>query len=139
MSDVVQWLIAAILLLIIEVFTGTFVILWIGIAAFLAGIAAAVVEGPMVPWISFIVASVLLLWFKRPLVHRLRQHLPTRTNVDALVNQYAMVIETIDPKANTGRVRVGSDEWRARASEVIEAGTWVRVKAVNGATLIVEP
>lgn len=139
MTDVVLWLVAAIVLLIVEVFTGTFVILWIGIAAFLAGIAAALFEGPMVPWISFIIASVLLLWFTRPLVHRLREHLPTRTNVDALVNQFAIVIETIDPKANTGRVRVGSDEWRARAAEVIEAGTWVRVKEVSGTTLVVEP
>ncbi|MCX7598507.1 MAG: NfeD family protein, partial [Armatimonadetes bacterium] len=135
----VQWLVAAIILLIVEVFTGTFVILWIGIAAFLAGIAAAFAEGPMVPWISFILASALLLWFTRPLVHTLRDRLPTRTNVDALVNQYAIVIETIDPGANTGRVRVGSDEWRARSSEVIEAGTWVRVKEVSGTTLIVEP
>ena len=138
MSPGVAWLVAAIILLILEVFTGTFFILWIGISAFIAGIFAFFAPQWLV-WIIFAVASVVLLWLTRPLAHRLHASLPVRTNVDALVGQTAIVIETIDPIANLGRVRVGSDEWRARAEEVIERGNKVRVLAVEGTALVVEP
>ena len=37
MTAGIAWLIAAIVLLILEVFTGTFVILWVGVAAAIAG------------------------------------------------------------------------------------------------------
>ncbi len=138
MSPGVAWLIAAIILLILEVFTGTFFILWIGIAAFIAGIFAFFAPQWLV-WIIFALASIFLLWITRPLAKRLHSALPMRTNVDALIGQTAIVIETIDPVANLGRVRVGSDEWRARADKVIERGEKVRVLAVEGTTLRVEP
>ena len=138
MSPGVAWLIAAIILLILEVFTGTFFILWIGIAAFIAGIFAFFAP-QWLAWVIFAVASVFLLWITRPLARRLHASLPVRTNVDALIGQTAIVIETIDPIANIGRIRVGSDEWRARADQVIERGQKVRVLAVEGTTLRVEP
>jgi membrane protein implicated in regulation of membrane protease activity len=138
MSAGVLWLIAAIVLLILEVFTGTFVILWLGIAAGIAGLFAFFARG-WVPWVVFVIASAVLLWVSRPLAHRLRGHSPAKTNVDAVIGQDAMVIETIDPVANTGRVRVASDQWRARAEGVVETGRRVRVVGITGTTLKVEP
>jgi membrane protein implicated in regulation of membrane protease activity len=81
----------------------------------------------------------VLLWVSRPLAHRLRGHSPAKTNVDALMGEVAMVIETIDPVANVGRVRFQSDVWRARAETVIEAGHRVRIVGISGTTLSVEP
>ncbi|MBC7286671.1 MAG: NfeD family protein [Armatimonadetes bacterium] len=138
MSPGVAWLIAAIIMLVIEVFTATFFILWIAIAAFIAGIFAFFAP-QWLAWIIFAVMAVVLLWITRPLARRLHERLPVRTNVDALIGQTAIVVETIDPIANIGRVRVGSDEWRARADCVVERGEYVRVVAVEGATLRVEP
>jgi membrane protein implicated in regulation of membrane protease activity len=87
----------------------------------------------------FVVSSVVLLWVTRPLVRRLHERLPYRTNVDALIGQTGYVTETIDPVSNTGRVRIGSDEWRGRADQIIEIGAQVRVVSISGATLTVEP
>jgi membrane protein implicated in regulation of membrane protease activity len=139
MSPVVAWLIAAIVLLIVESFTGTFVILWMGIAAFAAGLVAHFLPDTQIPWLVFVLASAVLIFFTRPLARHIRERHTTRTNVDALVGQYAMVIETIDPMRNTGRVRVGSDEWRARSAGVVESGAWVRITGISGTTLSVEP
>lgn len=138
MSPGVAWLVAAIVLLIMEVFTTTFFILWVAIAAFIAGIFAFF-SPPWLPWLIFVVASVVLLWVTRPLARRLHEKLPVRTNVDALVGQRGFVVETIDPVANTGRVRVGSEEWRARADQVIEVGGRVQVESISGTTLSVTP
>lgn len=138
MSPGVAWLVAAIILLIVEVFTTTFFIIWVAIAAFIAGIFAFF-SPQWVPWVVFVVASVFLLWITRPLVKKLHERLPFRTNVDALVGTTGIVIETIDPVANTGRVRLGSDEWRARADQIVEVGSRVKVTDISGATLSVEP
>ena len=119
-------------------FTATFFILWVAIAAFIAGIFAFFAPTWLV-WLIFVVTSVVLLWFTRPLAHKLREKLPVRTNVDALIGQEGIVVETIDPVANTGRIRVQSDEWRARAEQVIEVGSKVRVVGISGTTLLVEP
>ena len=138
MTAGIAWLIAAIVLLILEVFTGTFVILWVGVAAAIAGLFAFFAGG-WVPWVVFFVASGVLLWVSRPLAHKLRGHSPAKTNVDALIGQTAVVIETIDPTANVGRVRVQSDVWRARAEKVVETGRRVRIVGITGTTLKVEP
>jgi membrane protein implicated in regulation of membrane protease activity len=138
MTAGVAWLVGAIILLILEVFTGTFVILWVGVAAAIAGVFAFL-DGAWLPWLVFVVASAVLLWVSRPLAHKLRGHAPAKTNVDALIGQHGVVIETIDPVANVGRVRVQSDQWRARAEEVIEAGQKVRIVGITGTTLKVEP
>ena len=50
-----------------------------------------------------------------------------------------MVIETIDPLKNIGRVRIGSDEWRARAEQAIPLDAWAEVTSVAGTTLTVRP
>jgi membrane protein implicated in regulation of membrane protease activity len=138
MSPGVAWLVAAIILLIIEVFTGTFFIIWVAISAFVAGVFAFF-SPQWIPWVVFVVSSVVLLWVTRPLVRRLHERLPYRTNVDALIGQTGYVTETIDPVSNTGRVRIGSDEWRGRADQIIEIGAQVRVVSISGATLTVEP
>jgi membrane protein implicated in regulation of membrane protease activity len=138
MSPAAAWLIAAVVLLIVEVFTTTFFILWIAIGAFVAGLFALFTK-PWVPWLVFAAVTPALLWFTRPLSRRLREHSPAKTNVDAMIGEIAQVVETIDPVANTGRVRVFSDEWRARADQVIEAGSRVRITGVSGATLRVVP
>ncbi|MCD6350904.1 MAG: NfeD family protein [Armatimonadetes bacterium] len=137
-SPGIVWLIVAILLLIVEVFTGTFFILWVAIAALIAGLFAFW-TAQWLAWLIFVISSAVLLVITRPLAHKLHHHLPARTNVDALIGQTAFVIETVDPLANTGRVRVGSDEWRARCDRVVEAGSQVIVLGVTGATLVVKP
>ena len=51
-----------------------------------------------------------------------------------------MVIVEIDPKKNTGRVRVDYDEWRAESEsgEIIPEGTPIFVTGIEGTHLIVQ-
>ncbi len=132
------WAIAGVVLLILELMTQTFFILWISVGAFVAAGVAAL-WGGWVPWAVFAASSAILLWLTRPLARKLHEATPVRTNVDELIGQKAIVVETIDPVANRGRVRVRSDEWRARAGRVIPQGSYVLVKSVSGTTLWVEP
>jgi len=47
--------------------------------------------------------------------------------------------EALEPLAPEGQVRVGGEIWRARAPRPLPAGARVRVRAVRGLTLEVEP
>jgi membrane protein implicated in regulation of membrane protease activity len=132
-------MIAGLALLILELFTTTFFLMWIAAAALLTALLSLFVPLAWLQWIVFAAVSVLLLIVTRPLSRSLHNRATVPSNVDALMGQEAMVLETINEAANSGRVRVRSDEWRARGSGVIPQGETVIVTGVAGATLLVRP
>jgi membrane protein implicated in regulation of membrane protease activity len=60
----------------------------------------------------------------------------TPTNVDAVIGRSGVVIKDIY-RNTPGRVRIGTEEWRASAEEEIGEGAEIAVKGVRGTTLIV--
>ena len=58
------------------------------------------------------------------------------TGSEGLIGERAQVIEACAP---TGRVRVHGEIWNARSKAAIATGEPVRVAAVDGLTLTVEP
>ena len=62
-----------------------------------------------------------------------------KTGVNAFIGNNYKVTENIDNSENSGRVQIGSESWRARTEndESIELGEMIKVKKVEGSTLIV--
>lgn len=139
MSPSLLWMIAGLVLLILELFTTTFFLMWIAAAALLTALVSLFVPLAWLQWVIFAVVSVLLVIITRPLARRLHNRSTVPSNVDALVGQEAVVLETINDAANSGRVRVRSDEWRARGAEIIPQGEVAIVTGIEGATLLVRP
>jgi membrane protein implicated in regulation of membrane protease activity len=87
----------------------------------------------------FIAGSLASLAFLRPIARaHLRMPAITRTGTAALVGARATVLQRVD--ANGGRVRIGGEEWSARAymdDQVLEPGTRVEVARIEGATALV--
>ena len=63
-----------------------------------------------------------------------------RTNAESLIGQKAIVEEEINTLHGQGKVVVNGMEWSAKSdeSEVIEAGTVVLIKGIQGVKLIVK-
>jgi membrane protein implicated in regulation of membrane protease activity len=132
------WIIAGVIALIIDLLSGTLFMLWVAGGCIVAGIVAALLPGlPWAPWAAFVVSTALMLYLGRPLARRFQEQRLVPSNVDAVVGQEGIVLETIDPVSNTGRVRIGSEQWRARSDEHIESGERVCVLGVEGATVVV--
>ena len=132
------WIIVGVVALIIDLLSATLFMLWVAGGCFVAAIVSALLpEVAWAPWAAFVVATSVLLYLGRPMVRRFQQQRITPSNVDAVVGREGIVLETIDPVQNTGRVRIGSEEWRARADDQIQSGERVCVLGVEGATLIV--
>jgi membrane protein implicated in regulation of membrane protease activity len=134
------WAIAALLLAIGEILTpGLFFLGPVALAAVAAAIAA--VAGAAV-WLQIIVfagASLASVGILRPIA-RAHLHMPAalRTGTAALVGAPAVVLQRVDQHG--GRVRIGGEEWSARAfmpDQVLEPGTRVEVVKIEGATALV--
>ena len=133
------WSIAAAALAIGEVFTpGLFFLGPLAVAAVAAALVATA-AGSVGALFAFIVLSVLSLAVLRPLARRhLRMPVLSRTGTAALVGRKALVLEQVD--GSGGRVKIGGEEWSARAfleGEALRAGEQVEVAQIEGATALV--
>jgi len=134
------WAIAAVLLAVGEILTpGLFFLGPVAVAALIACLLALLGLGAAVQIIGFVIASIASVAVLRPLA-RSHLHVPPlmRTGTAALVGTKALVLERVD--ADGGRVRIGGEEWSARAfvdDQVIEAGERVEVVKIEGATALV--
>jgi membrane protein implicated in regulation of membrane protease activity len=136
----VAWVIAALLLAVGEIFTpGLF---FLGPVALGAVVGALIAVAGGAVWLQVIVfagASLASLAFLRPLARaHLRMPPALRTGTAALQGARATVLQRVDHSG--GRVRIGGEEWSARAympDQVIEPGTQVEVVEIQGATALV--
>ena len=140
MTGLVLWLIAAVLLAIGELLTpGLFFLGPVALAAVGAAITAGIGGGIVLQLIVFIAVSLASLAFLRPIARR-HLHMPalTRTGTAALVGTKAVVLQRVD--ANGGLVRIGGEDWSARAffeEQSLEPGARVEVAKIEGATALV--
>ena len=104
----------------------------------LAAILLAILVVPS-PWEAPVIAAggiweaaEAVLWI------RWSQRRRARVGAEALPGQTAKVVERLSPG---GRVHVQGELWSARSTsaEPVEAGAQVRILALEGLTLVVEP
>ena len=130
------WLVMLVVLVVIELLTMGLTTVWFAggaLAAFRAPLALQIV--------LFLVVSLVLLFFTRPLAVKYFNKDRVRTNAESLVGRQAIVISEIDNLQGIGQINVGGAEWSARTvtdGVVLPVGTVVTILAINGVKLIVE-
>jgi membrane protein implicated in regulation of membrane protease activity len=97
---------------------------------------------PFHNWIAAVVIICVLLAVYiavgRAYVHRRwLAHKGEKTNIDAIIGEKVLVQKAITPDEE-GRVKVGYEEWRARADEDIAEGEHVEIVSISGITLNVK-
>lgn len=135
------WLIAMAVLLIVEIITMGLTTIWFAAGALVAVIAALLHAPLAVQFVLFVVVSVILFCFTRPVAEKYLNNSRTKTNINSIIGEEAKVTEDIDNFNQKGAVVVKGLEWTARSvddNEVIPAGSKVRVIEVSGVKLIVE-
>lgn len=141
LSAAIIWLIIAAVCGIIEALTMGLTTIWFTGGAVIASVTAMAGFSVVVQVIVFLVVSVLLIYFTRPLAQKKLKVGKEKTNVDALVGKEALVTKTIEP-FNAGRAKVDGLEWSAIATEghsTIQSGTTVTINSVEGVKLVVSP
>ncbi len=133
---VVVGLLLVLLELIVGVETG-FDLVFIGSAFILGGLTTL----PFHSWLlTVIVTSLICIAYValgRRYVHRWTMVKKAKTNIDAIIGRQGIVLRSIARNID-GLVKVGNEQWRARAEEDIKEGDEIVVTSVSGVTLIVE-
>jgi membrane protein implicated in regulation of membrane protease activity len=139
MEDWVLWVLAAGLMAVGEMFTLSFFLGPLAVAAGAGAIAALVGAGPALQIVVFILVSAASIGVLRPVARRhLRVPSQLRTGTAALVGRQAEVLERVD--ARGGQVKLAGEVWSARSydeDEVLEPGARVHVMEIEGATALV--
>src|SRR5687767_8983489 len=114
MPDWAIWFIVGAALMAGELLVTAAVLGPIGLAAFGAGIVAALGASSEVQIAAFIVFTLLSLVFARPIAkrHLVPQPPEFRTNAPALIGEEALVMQQVD--RDSGQVKVGGEVWSAR-------------------------
>ena len=113
----VVWLIVLVLCLAVEIITLGLTSIWFAIGA-LAATVAALLRLPL--WMQntlFVLVSLVLLFFTRPIAVKYFNKDRVKTNAESLIGKQAIVISGIDNLQGTGQIMVSGQEWSARAME----------------------
>ena len=134
------WLIAMIVLLVIEGIVPGLVSIWFAAGALIA-LLSALFGAPLwmqVMW--FLLVSIVLLVLTRPLAKKYVNSRVTATNADRLIGMDCLVTEDVDNLRGTGAVTVDGKTWTARMADQDSKalkGTIVRAVRIEGVRLIV--
>lgn len=123
----VIWLIAAGILLVLEMMTLTFYLLWFSIGAVVAALVAVIApDAYLLQVIVGCVVSLILTVFTKPLSRRFRAARGFEDAGIELIGRKGIVTEPIEP-GQYGIVKIGGDTWSATSSEYQAKDEWVRV------------
>ena len=140
-SSAVIWLVAAIVLAVIELSTMGLITIWFAIGAVVAMLAALIGANIWVQLVLFILVSMIVLIAVRPLAEKYLNKKVTRTNIDAVIGKRLVAKTDIDSIKGKGKVDYEGSTWLAATEnedEIISAGEEVVVVKVQGVKLIVK-
>ena len=134
-----NWVIAAVVLFVLELIVPGVHFLWFGLAAIVVGIIS-VVSGIAWQWqvIVFAILAVLMVFLMRRYANSagMRSDTPD-LNVRGAQYIGRIVVVTQAISQGRGKVRVGDTVWHAEGEDV-PTGTRVKVVGVDGTALVVE-
>ena len=137
----IMWLILLACFLVVEAITVGLTTIWFAGGALVAAIASGLGAGILIQWVLFLIVSLALLIFTRPMAVRYMNKGVPKTNVNSLIGERAVVIQKINNLEQSGQVRINDIEWMARTSSdevTIPEHAIVIIEDVQGVKLIVK-
>ena len=142
MDMTVVWLVAMIVLLVIEGVVPGLISIWFALGA-LAALVSALLHAPL--WLQivwFLVVSIAALALTRPLAKKYINAKTQPTNADMLIGKECVVRESIDNVLGAGAASVDGKVWTARTENddiKVPEGSRAVVVRIEGVKRIVKP
>lgn len=142
MSNVMMlWIIVLVAALVIEAMTMGLTTIWFSGGALAAIIVEMLNGGISLQVVVFLVISLILLFYTRPIAVKHFNKERSKTNLDTVIGKTAVVTIPIHNLQETGQVILDGKEWTARSSDSskgFEKDSLVKVVSIQGVKLIVE-
>jgi inner membrane protein len=126
-----------VLLIIFEMFSLTFVFLWIGIASILAAIVSYLTGSNTITFIVFIISALILWLSTKNFAKRIHQQKTIENGVNSLIGKEVVVASVEVQDETVGTTKVYGDEWTIRSTKPLVLNEKVTVTKIEGATLYV--
>jgi membrane protein implicated in regulation of membrane protease activity len=141
----ILWSILGAILIVAEIFTTGFVLLWFGIGALVAALAAFIgIDSIVIQFLIFASISIALTAASRTIFinyfSREKTGQSLRSGVDALPGKIGTVVSSSKGALQEGAVKVFGSTWTAYPAPgelPLEAGERVTVESVEGASIYV--
>ncbi len=140
MSEPLIWILIAVVFAVIEGFTMGLTTIWFTVG----GVGACIVAllgGPLpLQVIVFLIVSIILLYFTRPLAEKRLKIGHEKNNIDQIIGRTCLVTETIKPY-HPGQAKLDGLIWTAVSNgekETLERGDLAEIIGIKGVKLIVE-
>lgn len=140
MNCLLIWVALLLIFTLVEFFTYQFFALCFSCGS-VSALAVSLFDGSItLQIIVFLVVSVLLIVFIRPIAYKMLKVTHSPTNADMLIGKEGIVIDEINNLERRGRVKVLGENWAARnvTEKTISVNSKVVVKKIEGVTLVVE-
>ena len=137
----ILWIVVLVAAIAMEAATMGLTTIWFAGGALISMILELLGGGIPLQVIGFLIVSLILLYFTRPIAVKYFNKGREKTNLDSVIGKTAVVTLPIHNLKETGQVVLDGKEWTARsndASKQIEKDTLVKVISIKGVKLIVE-
>lgn len=140
-AQFIFWLVVLAACAVVELLTMGLTSIWFAAGALVAAIVALFVPYFWVQLVVFVVVSILLLVFTKPIAVKFLNIGKFKSNAESLVGKRAIVTSEIDNLKEIGEVTIQGLDWSARTEQdgvVIPKNAVVVIKKIEGVKLIVD-
>ena len=135
----ILWVVLVVAFAVLEGLTVGLISVWFSIGSIAGLIAAALGASVVAQVVAFSIVSGVCILLLRPVARKYLVTKIEKTNADRIIDEEAVVTETISNLQGTGQIRVRGEYWTARSAgeeEYVES-TLVRVLRIEGVKAIV--
>ncbi len=136
----IVWTVLIIVFAVAEAFTLGLTSIWFALGAVVALLVSFVGLPIYLQIAVFLVSTLVMLIYTRPIAQKYLRIGASKTNVTALLGEKGIVLKRIDTY-NLGQVKVKGQIWTAKseAGQDIDRGEEVEIVSVEGVKLVVKP
>ncbi len=138
--EIVIWVTAIVVFLIVEALTPSLVSIWFAVGSLMALAAAVFGANLYIQLLVFLIISGLCVFVIRKYYKKsgISKNLPDPS--ERFIGNEVIVIEEVDNIKETGLAKISGVEWRLKSEngEILSAGERVTVTALEGVKLIVK-
>ena len=140
----IMWLIAAAVLVVVELITGMVASFCLAIGCVASMIVSCFTVEVEMQLLALAIGTILSFIFLAPIIKKWQNSkgeknpVTQNSNMDALIGRVVQVTQTIPEDGGLGRIRIDGDSWQARSCDGREIETGKRVKVVSYDSIIIE-
>ncbi|MBQ9026678.1 MAG: NfeD family protein [Methanobrevibacter sp.] len=134
--DVLIWIFIAIIFIIFELTTNTFVLIWFGVSALVSAALNYLGFDIYIQITVFIILSLVLIFLTRKFATKVTQEPTKKATSERLIGMKATVVKKLSD--NEAIVKVRGENWRAVIPNDANVDDTVRITSIDSIRLVTE-